>query len=249
MGTKAFVVEATHLVDSLSHERNCRELDAVLSRSLPSLHRRAFRYLENSADAEDAVQEALLSAYKHLGQFRGQAQMSTWLTTIVTNAAFTQLRKRVRSAHVSLNHQPNEGEGSRLCDRLPTCEADPEEVFSRSQLLDRLAVVIRLLSPSLRVTFQLRHIDGLSIRETARILGLTEGAVKARSHRAHAKIIVLMQKGIGSPQQRTAESRSFSTSSSKAVEAAVAARESRKTIVTQFQEKKAPPRGRTTLVS
>ena len=235
MGTMASAVEAAQPVDSWSHERNRRELDAVLSRSLPSLHRRAFRYLENSADAEDAVQEALLSAYKHLGQFRGDAQMSTWLTTIVTNAALTQLRKRVWFAHVSLDHKPNEGERSTLCERLPDCGANPEEVVSRSQLLDRLTFLVRHLSPSLRMAFQLRHIEGLSVRETAQILGLSEGTVKTRSHRAHAQIIVLMRKGVGSPQQCNAESRSFSRNSSKAVASAVATRERRKTIDTQFQ--------------
>src|SRR5580698_397093 len=64
-----------------------QELDSVVSRYLPMFYRRAFRFLGNATDAEDAVQDALLSAYKHLGQFRGQAQLSTWLTTIVTNAA------------------------------------------------------------------------------------------------------------------------------------------------------------------
>ena len=63
-----------------------REMQHVLSRSLPSFYRRAYRYLGNAADAEDAVQDALLSACRHLGQFKGQAQMSTWLTTIVTRA-------------------------------------------------------------------------------------------------------------------------------------------------------------------
>jgi RNA polymerase sigma-70 factor (ECF subfamily) len=63
-----------------------RKLDDVVARNLPMFYRRAFRYLGNVPDAEDAVQDALVSAYKHLAQFRGQAQMSTWLSAIVTNA-------------------------------------------------------------------------------------------------------------------------------------------------------------------
>ena len=59
-----------------------QELDKVVSRYLPMFYKRAFRFLRNATDAEDAVQDALLSAYKHLGQSKGPAQMSIWLTAI-----------------------------------------------------------------------------------------------------------------------------------------------------------------------
>ena len=77
-----------------------REMEDVLSRRLPSLYRSAYRFLGNAADAEDAVQDALLSAYKHLDQFRGQSQMSTWLTVIVGNCARMQLRRRPNTARL-----------------------------------------------------------------------------------------------------------------------------------------------------
>ena len=76
-------------------EKETRQMHEVLSRSLPSFYRKAYRQLGNAADAEDAVQDALLSAYKHLDQFKGQAQMSTWLTAIVINSARMQLRRRL----------------------------------------------------------------------------------------------------------------------------------------------------------
>src|SRR5215471_21405209 len=75
----------------------------ALSQCLPSLHRCACRVLGNQHDAEDAVQDALLSAWKHLGQFRGEAQFSTWLTTIVCNCARMQLRRRPRCLQASLD--------------------------------------------------------------------------------------------------------------------------------------------------
>jgi RNA polymerase sigma factor (sigma-70 family) len=87
-----------------------RELQRVLSLSLRSFHRSALRLLGNTADAEDAVQEALLAAHKHLHQFRGQSQMSTWLTTIVCNCARMQLRKRPRQVHMPLDEQIGEEE-------------------------------------------------------------------------------------------------------------------------------------------
>src|SRR6202162_6358208 len=72
------------------------EMQAVLSLRLPSFYRCALRVLGNAADAEDAVQEALFAAYRHIDQFRGQAQTATWLTTIVRNSALKQLLKRPR---------------------------------------------------------------------------------------------------------------------------------------------------------
>src|SRR5260370_7541594 len=64
-----------------------RDLNDAVLYNLPMFYRRAFRFLGNSADAEDAVQDALLSAYKHFAQFRGQARISTWLSPIATNSA------------------------------------------------------------------------------------------------------------------------------------------------------------------
>src|SRR6202167_440020 len=106
------------------HER-AQELDSVVSRHLPMFYKRAFRFLGNMPDAEDAVQDALLSAYKHLGQFRGQAQLSTWLTTIVTNAARMKLRRR--DSYLSLDEEQGE-DGLAFSERLPDSKPGPEEV-------------------------------------------------------------------------------------------------------------------------
>jgi RNA polymerase sigma-70 factor (ECF subfamily) len=100
-----------------------QELDSVVSHYLPMFHKRALRFLGNMADAEDAVQDALLSAYKHLGQFRGQAQLSTWLTTIVTNAARIKLRRRDR--YLSLDKEQGE-DGLTFSERLPDSKPSPE---------------------------------------------------------------------------------------------------------------------------
>jgi RNA polymerase sigma-70 factor (ECF subfamily) len=77
----------------------------VLSHRLPSFYRYALRLLGNAAEAEDAVQDALLAAYRHIDQFRGQSQMTTWLTTIIRNCALMQLRKRPGRIHLSLDQQ------------------------------------------------------------------------------------------------------------------------------------------------
>jgi RNA polymerase sigma-70 factor, ECF subfamily len=165
-----------------------RELQKVLALRLPSFYRCAFRLLGNAADAEDAVQEALLAAYKHLHQFRGQSQMSTWLTTIVSNCARMQLRKRPRQIHLPLDEQMGEEQRYFICQRLADPTPSPEDEFGNSELTARLRKFTALLSPTLRRTFQLRVMDGLSIFETARILGLPHGTVKAQLARARAKL-------------------------------------------------------------
>src|SRR4029077_500574 len=164
-----------------------RKLQDVLSLRLPSFYRCAYRLLGNAADAEDAVQEALLAAYKHINQFRGQSQISTWLTTIVRNCALMQLRRRPRQIHLPLDEM-EEKQQYFVWERLSDGRPSPEDECRNSELTDRLRRCTALLSPPLRRTFQLRVVDGLSISETARILGLPHGTIKARLGRRPTKI-------------------------------------------------------------
>jgi RNA polymerase sigma-70 factor (ECF subfamily) len=164
-----------------------RQLEQVLANGLAPLYRRAYRILGNTADAEDAVQDALLAAYTHLDQFRGQAQVSTWLTTILLNCSRLQLRRRLRHVQVSLEESVEELQSfprERLADHRPT----PEREFIESDLKTRLSALHTQLSPTLRRTFQLRDVEGRSIRETARILGVPTGTVKAQSARARKRL-------------------------------------------------------------
>src|SRR5438309_9672243 len=94
-----------------------REFESVAARYSPVLFRVALRRLRNVEDAEDAVQDALLSAYKHIGQFEGRSQLSTWLTSIVTNVAGMKLRKHSRHETVSLD-QNQENDGATLANAL-----------------------------------------------------------------------------------------------------------------------------------
>ena len=169
-------------------ENGIQEMQNVLSRCLPSFYRNAYRHLGNSADAEDAVQDALLSAYRHLDQFRAQAQMSTWLTAIVTNCARMQLRRRPRQIHVSLDERFGEEQEYSVSERLPDCRPSPEDDCRHSELHGHLMQLVEQLSPPLRKTFQLRALEGLTTSEAARILGVPDGTVKARLARARAKL-------------------------------------------------------------
>jgi RNA polymerase sigma-70 factor, ECF subfamily len=169
-----------------------QQLEQILARGLPPLYSRAYRILRNPADAEDAVQDALLAAYTHLNQFRGQSQISTWLTAIVLNCARLQLRRRRRHVHVSLDESAGELQPVSVSERLADHRPNPEDECRASELKARLTPLHSQLSPTLRRTFQLRDVDGLSIRETARILGVPTGTVKAQSARARKRLKELM---------------------------------------------------------
>jgi RNA polymerase sigma-70 factor, ECF subfamily len=175
-----------------SEEEAAQQLKQILASGLPSLYRRAYRILGNAADAEDAVQDALLAVYTHLDEFRGQSQISTWLTTIVPNCARLQLRRRLRHVQVSLDECTADLQPVSVSERLADHRPNPEDECTESELSARLTLLHSYLSPTLRRTFQLRDVDGLSIRETARILRVPTGTVKAQSARARKRLEELM---------------------------------------------------------
>jgi RNA polymerase sigma-70 factor, ECF subfamily len=157
--------------------------NAVLSRYSPALYRIAFRKLRNAEDAEDAVQDALVSAFKNMHQFRGDAQLSTWLGSIVLNAARMQLRRRMNQSLVSLDEQNKEGAPSWL-ERLEDPAPDAEETLGETQTRENLERVVENLPLRLRVAFRLRVFEGLTTSEAATALRVPEGTLKARFFRA-----------------------------------------------------------------
>lgn len=176
---------------------NSIAMEEVVAQRLPSFRRTALRFLGNSADAEDAVQDALLSAYKHLHKFRGESQLSTWLTTIVSNCARMQLRSRPRHTQISLAEPIREDQEVPLSERLADARPNPEDECQEAELKARLRESARRLSPSLRRTFQLRELQDLSVHETASILNLAEGTVKAQLSRARTKLTRSMRRALG----------------------------------------------------
>jgi RNA polymerase sigma-70 factor (ECF subfamily) len=175
-----------------SEEGAAQKLEQILASGLPPLYRRAYRILGSAADAEDAVQDALHAAHTHLDQFRGQSQISTWVTTIVINCARLQLRRRLRHVQVSLDECTADLEPVSVSEWLADHRPNPEDEYTESELNARLTHLHSYLSPTLRRTFQLHDVDGLSIRETALILGVPTGTVKSQSARAHKRLKELM---------------------------------------------------------
>ena len=177
------------------YQRKVQSLTDVVNRYSPRFYRIAANRLRNVADAEDAVQDALLSALRHVQQFRGQAKMSTWLTTIVINSARMKLRKRLASVQLALDEMDG-GQDLMLENIVPDTRPGPEEAYRKREIAETLAHAISLLSPTLRTTFHLRDVRGLSIRETAHLLGVPTGTVKARLARARRRLREAMRKSV-----------------------------------------------------
>jgi RNA polymerase sigma-70 factor (ECF subfamily) len=175
------------------YESKVQELTDVVARHSPRFRRIALAHLSNIADAEDAVQDALLSALTHVHQFRGQAKMSTWLTTIVINSARMKLRRRLASVQLALDETG--GQDLALEDILSDTRPDPEQAYREREIARTLAHATSRLSPTLRTTFQLRDVDGLSIREAADLLGVPTGTVKARLARARVRLREVVGRG------------------------------------------------------
>jgi len=173
-------------------EQHTAQLQNAVAHYLPMLYRRACRYVGDPCDAEDVVQDALLSAYKHLDQFKATAKMTTWLTTIVTNSALTQLRKRPRHSHVSLNERLNEEQDYSLSDTLADARPNPEDEYASLESHGFLLRFLSELSPSLQQAIRLRYLDGLAVSEAARIAEVPVATMKARLWRARAQLKRMM---------------------------------------------------------
>ena len=196
MATTVTEINNARSVAFSAYQQDLQELNSIFDLRVASFKRIALRVLGNAADAEDAVQDAFLSAYKHLDQFRGQAQMSTWLTTIVVNKARMKVRQRSRQLEIGMDAEDLDEDRYAFSDVLSDRRPSPEEVCQRLEVWERLTQLLTRLSPPLRTTFQLREMDGLTIREAAHVLGVAEGTVKARLARARIKLKQLMQKSL-----------------------------------------------------
>jgi RNA polymerase sigma-70 factor (ECF subfamily) len=162
-------------------------VEALFRRYERPLFQTALRVLGNTEDAEDALQDGLLSAYRNLKRFEGRSQFSTWLTRIVINAALMRRRSAKARPAVSLDEPPREDElpaSERFADDGPT----PEQVFANTEIREMISENLDELSPLLRTAFVLREVQGFSTGEAAKKLGVTENTLKARLWRARHQL-------------------------------------------------------------
>lgn len=156
----------------------------------------ALAILKNPADAEDAVQEAVLKALANIHGFRGESKFSTWLIRITINEALLKVRA-VRNHPCESMDESNAGESG---DYIPRDYADwreiPSEALERNELRIGLQLALVSLPEKYRVVFVLRDIQHLSIAETAQLLGLSVGNVKTRLLRARLQMRDALAPGI-----------------------------------------------------
>lgn len=182
------------------------EFENMLPQVLPCFRRIAARWLDNRDDAEDAIQDAMVSAFAHITQFDGRAKMSTWLTTIVINAVRMQMRRRRRGPTLPLDYSPNEGQLA-ISEQLADPRATPEKVLERFELYALAVKLTRGLSPSQRTALELYQQNGFSIRKVAKKLGVAEGTLKAQLARGRAKLKERFFEVVAKPKVRVSVSR------------------------------------------
>lgn len=157
----------------------------------------ARRLLRSEHDAQDAVQDAFLSAFKSIGQFTGSAKLSTWLHRIVVNVALMKLRSRRRRPEESIDellpHFDAQGE---WMTKVTSWETSTEQLLQRQETRALVRQCIDCLPDSSRTVLLLRDIEELDTEETADLLGITPNAVKIRLHRARQALRTLLEREI-----------------------------------------------------
>jgi RNA polymerase sigma-70 factor, ECF subfamily len=165
----------------------------------------ASRIVQDVHDAEDVTQQAFLSALENLRNFREESSFTTWLYRIATHAALKVIRKRKGLPTVAFEENPEAAEDHASVPR-PVFIADwresPEQIVQRNETRRLLDEALGRLDEKHRLVFLLRDVEGLSVRETAEELGLSEANVKVRLLRARLQLREELTRVLGDPARR-----------------------------------------------
>ncbi len=184
-------VTTSSSVDSISLEAlkagDRAEFARIVELTSPRVYRLALKILNDTQDAEDVLQETYIKALRSLPAFEGRSSLSTWLYRIAVNEALMLVRKR-RPDLVSIDAEQDDGESESAPVEITDWCCLPEKDLLSSESRRHLDDAIQQLSPALRAVFILRDIEGLSVKDTAEALNITEVAVKTRLLRARLKL-------------------------------------------------------------
>lgn len=147
------------------------------------IYRLGLKMLNSPQDAEDVLQNTFLNAFTHLADFEGRSSVSTWLYRIASNEALMLLRRKKNTINLD-DFQPEDSEETPLPEVFVDWSALPEDELLSGESKKALEAAVKKLPESLRMVFFLRDIEGISIKDTAEILNLTETNVKTRLLRA-----------------------------------------------------------------
>src|SRR5246500_790779 len=185
-------------------QREGHEWEAVQEMFLASRSRfvgMAYSILRNKEDAEDAVQDALLSAYLHLRAFEGRSAFTTWFTRIVFNAALMIRRKRKRSRDDS-QQESGTMDDTPWMEKIPAAQPNPEVMYAKEETFRLLDALIGRMSPLLRQAFKLTYYQEMSNEEAAALLGVTSGTFKSRLFRARRHLMNHATRSLRAPIRR-----------------------------------------------
>ena len=171
--------------------------EVLVERHAQRIRRAAQGVTGNREDAEDAVQQSFRKAFVHLGDFEGRSSFSTWLTRVAINEGLMLRRKSRRLREVSIDDS-NATEETADALEIPDSSLNPEDSYSQREWGRVLSSAMNELPPGTRKAIQLRFVDELSTRETARIMGLSIPAVKARVFHGRQKLRKTLKRHIES---------------------------------------------------
>jgi RNA polymerase sigma-70 factor (ECF subfamily) len=166
---------------------NHQAIETLFGRYQRQLLGTARRIMGNTEDAEDALQDGLLSAYRNVARFEGRCKFSTWLTRIVVNAALMRRRRAKGLRMTSLDAAASEDEVP-MSESVQGNDPNPEQLFANTELREMIQTNLGQLSSQLFTAFVLCGIEEHSLQEAASRLGITVTAMKARMHRARHKL-------------------------------------------------------------
>ncbi|HTK32661.1 MAG TPA: sigma-70 family RNA polymerase sigma factor [Candidatus Saccharimonadaceae bacterium] len=186
MMTLDYKIQADDELVRMAQGGDNRAFDELVERYRDKVYRLGFKILRHEEDAAEALQDAFLSAYRGLKNFKAESTFSTWLYRIATNAALMKYRKR-RDGHVSLEQSQSSNEDAEPI-QLTDWSTQPVQDLLDAETREVMEEGISRLSEELRTVFVLRDVEGLSNAEVADVLHLTVAAVKSRLHRARLEL-------------------------------------------------------------
>lgn len=161
--------------------------ELLMRRHNRRLYRLARATLRNDAEAEDALQDAYLHAYRSMSQFRGDAQLSTWLSRLVLNECFARIRRSARRQNViPIVDAPDWVEQAEAMTSHDN--SAPDDALARSQVRALLERKLDALPELFRIVFVLRSIEEMTVEETAQCLNIPEATVRSRHFRARGML-------------------------------------------------------------
>jgi len=176
-----------------AQQGDAQALAAIVESHQRTVYNVALRMCGNPHDAEETLQETFLSAIKALPKFEGRSRLSTWLYRIASNACLMQRRRQSAGADItSLDDGEEERDGFDPPKYFVDWSVRPDDVLLDGELRSVMEDAIAQLPEALRIVFIWRDLEGLSTAETAEVLGISEGAVKVRLHRARLQLRELL---------------------------------------------------------